>query len=661
MQSSLEFVLLMLGSAVIGVVIFRYLQLPSILGYLAVGVVIGPHSTGLVSDAQSLKGLAEFGVVFLMFTVGLEFSLSQLLAMRKIVFGLGLAQVTISIIGSIIITLSVVFILPQLGTTTWQAALAMGGAWAMSSTAIVSKMLAERMELETDYGRRVIGILLFQDLAVVLLLIIVPTLAKGTGDIWLVIGMALGKTALVLMLLLFFGKKLMSKWLGIVARRRSQELFMLNLLLMTLGAAWITEQAGLSMELGAFIAGMLISETRYKNEVDVDIKSFRDVLLGLFFITIGMMLDMSLVLQYWWLVLLIIVSAFLYKFALAAWLTRLFGASRGVSIKTGLALAQAGEFSFVLVNQISGLNMVEPWLLQVTMASMVLSMLAAPFIILNSDKIVMRFSANEWIQQSLELTRIASSSMSLQQHVILAGFGRTGQNIATLLEEEQIPYRALDMDLERVRKAEAAGANVSYADATRRESLVAAGIHRASSLIVTFANINAALRVLYYAKELAPNLPVIVRSYDDSDFDRLKAAGADEVVPEVIESSLVLTSHAFMSYGVPMQRIIKRVQAARASRYAKLREYFHGETDAVPADTDSYWRLHSLRLPADASAVGKTVGELDLPSNHVEITLVRRGKERIAAEDNLVLREDDVLVLRGTSEGIAIVDELLMK
>lgn len=660
MQSSLEFVLLMLGTAVIGVVVFRYLQLPSILGYLAVGVVIGPHSTGLVSDAQSLEGLAEFGVVFLMFTVGLEFSLSQLLAMRRIVFGLGLAQVSTSIIGSIIITLVIVFILPQLGAS-WQGALAMGGAWAMSSTAIVSKMLAERMELETDYGRRVIGILLFQDLAVVLLLIIVPTLAKGTGDILLIIGMALGKTALVLVLLLFFGKKLMSKWLGIVAGRRSQELFMLNLLLMTLGAAWITEQAGLSMELGAFIAGMLISETRYKNEVDVDIKSFRDVLLGLFFITIGMMLDMNVVLHYWWLVLLIIVSAFFYKFALAAWLTRLFGASRGVSIKTGLALAQAGEFSFVLVNQISGLNMVEPWILQVTMASMVLSMLAAPFIILNADKIVMRFSANEWIQQSLELTKIASSSMSLQQHVILAGFGRTGQNIATLLEEEQIPYRALDMDLERVRKAETAGANVSYADATRRESLVAAGIHRASSLIITFASVNAALRVLHYAKELAPSLPVIVRSYDDSDFDRLKAAGADEVVPEVIESSLVLTSYAFMSYGVPMKRIIKRVRAARASRYAKLREYFHGETDEIPVDTDSYWRLHALRLPEGAAAVGRTVGEMDLPSNHVEITMVRRGKEKMTVTDDLILRENDVLVLRGTSEGIGIVEELLLK
>ena len=660
MQSSLEFVLLMLGTAVIGVVVFRYLQLPSILGYLAVGVVIGPHSTGLVSDAQSLEGLAEFGVVFLMFTVGLEFSLSQLLAMRRIVFGLGLAQVSTSIIGSIIITLVIVFILPQLGAS-WQGALAMGGAWAMSSTAIVSKMLAERMELETDYGRRVIGILLFQDLAVVLLLIIVPTLAKGTGDILLIIGMALGKTALVLVLLLFFGKKLMSKWLGIVAGRRSQELFMLNLLLMTLGAAWITEQAGLSMELGAFIAGMLISETRYKNEVDVDIKSFRDVLLGLFFSTIGMMLDMNVVLHYWWLVLLIIVSAFFYKFALAAWLTRLFGASRGVSIKTGLALAQAGEFSFVLVNQISGLNMVEPWILQVTMASMVLSMLAAPFIILNADKIVMRFSANEWIQQSLELTKIASSSMSLQQHVILAGFGRTGQNIATLLEEEQIPYRALDMDLERVRKAETAGANVSYADATRRESLVAAGIHRASSLIITFASVNAALRVLHYAKELAPSLPVIVRSYDDSDFDRLKAAGADEVVPEVIESSLVLTSYAFMSYGVPMKRIIKRVRAARASRYAKLREYFHGETDEIPVDTDSYWRLHALRLPEGAAAVGKTVGEMDLPSNHVEITMVRRGKEKMTVTDDLILRGNDVLVLRGTSEGIGIVEELLLK
>ena len=657
---SLEFVLLMLGAAVIGVVIFRSFQLPSILGYLAVGAVIGPYSTGLVSDAQSLEGLAEFGVVFLMFTVGLEFSLPQLLAMRKIVFGLGLAQVSISILGSIIITLAIVFLLPSLGTTSWQAALAMGGAWAMSSTAIVSKMLAERMELETDYGRRVIGILLFQDLAVVLLLIIVPTLSRGTGDIWLLIGLALGKTALVLMLLLFFGKKMMGKWLSLVASRNSQELFMLNLLLITLGAAWITEKAGLSMELGAFIVGMLISETRYKNEVDVDIKSFRDVLLGLFFITIGMMLNMRVVFTYWWLVILIVVLAFLYKFALAAWLTRLFGASKGVSLKTGLALAQAGEFSFVLVNQIAGLNMVEPWLLQVTMVSMVLSMLIAPFIILNSDKIVMRFSSNEWVQQSLELTKIASSAMSLQQHVIMAGFGRTGQNIATLLEEEQIPYRALDLDLERVRKAETAGASVSYADATRRESLVAAGIHRASSLIITFANTQAALRILHFAKEMAPNLPVIVRSYDESDFDKLKAAGADEVVPEIIESSLVLTSYAYMLYGIPMKRILKRVQHVRSSRYSKLREYFLGESDTIPTETDSYWRLHALTLPPGASAIGKTAQEVDLPVSQVEITLVRRDKERIKVSDDLVFQENDVLVLRGTSEGINLAENVLL-
>lgn len=659
MQSSLEFVLLMLGTAVIGVVLFRYLQLPSILGYLAVGVVIGPHSTGLVSDIHSLEGLAEFGVVFLMFTVGLEFSLSQLLSMRKIVFGLGLAQVSVSIVGSIIITFIVVFLLPKLGTTSWQAALAMGGAWAMSSTAIVSKMLAERMELETEYGRNVMGVLLFQDLAVVLLLIIIPTLAKGKGDILLLVGMAIGKTVLVLVLLLFFGKKLMSKWLEIVARRQSQELFMLNLLLMTLGAAWITKQAGLSLELGAFIAGMMIAETRYKHEVEVDIKSFRDVLLGLFFITIGMMLNIRLVLRYWWFVLLIIVSAFLYKFVLAAVLTRLFGASKSISIKTGLALAQAGEFSFVVLSLISGLHLVEHWLLQVTMASMVLSMLVAPFIILNADKVVMRFSANEWLKQSLELTKIASSSMLLQQHVILAGFGRTGQNIAKLLDEEQIPYRALDRDLDRVRKAEITGANVSYADASQRGSLVAAGIHRASSLVITFADINAALRIIHYARELSPDLPIIVRSYDDSDFDRLKEAGADEVVPDVIESSLLLASHAYVSYGIPMQRIIKRAQAARASRYAKLREYFLRTDDDASIDDGSYLRLHAFRLHEGAAAVGKRVGELDLSSEHVDITIIRRDRKKIIVDDDIVLQENDVLVLRGKPENIGVAEAKL--
>lgn len=650
----------MLGAAVLGVVVFRILQLPPILGYLTVGIIIGPHSTRLVNDVEALNSLAEYGVVFLMFSIGLEFSLPQLHAMRRLVFGLGLTQVMTTIAIIMAICLGCAYLFPALNVS-WQAALALGGAIAMSSTAIVSKMLAERLELESEHGRRIIGILLFQDLAVVVLLILVPTLANNPGKIWTVIGLALGKAILIMALILFFGQKLMNKWLGLVARRKSQELFMLNLLLITLGAAWITEHFGLSMELGAFMAGMLISETRYKHEVEADIKSFRDVLLGLYFITIGMLLNVRLVITHWWAVLLLIILMFAIKFVLIAWLTKVFGGSKGVSFRTGLMLAQAGEFGFVLLNQLGGLNMLEPWLVQVLLASMVLSMLSAPFIIAQSDRIVMKFSANEWMTQSLALTQLASSTMEAKQHVVIAGFGRTGQSVARMLTEEKIPYHALDLDPERVRKAEAAGERVSYADATRRESLIAAGIHRASSLVITFSNTHAALTILHYAKELAPSLPVIVRSSDDTDFERLKEGGADEIVPEVIESSLVLSSHAYLAAGVPVRRVMRRMQEARMERYTSLREYFHGESDVNLVDEETYRRLHSVRIPPQSHAVGQTLRDLGLPSSNVEVTIVRRGKEKLDAHAGLQVQAEDVLVLRGTSEGITIMEERLLK
>lgn len=650
MQSSLEFVLLMLSTAVIGVLAFRYFKLPSILGYLAVGVVIGPYAIGLVRDAAPLRSLAEFGVVFLMFTVGLEFSFSQLLAMRRIVFGLGFAQVTVSVIVAIIVSGIMAFFIPELGMS-WQAALALGGAWALSSTAIVTKMLAERMELETEYGRRVIGILLFQDLAIVILLILVPSLAAQSGNIWKDIGFTIAKIVFALAVMFLLGKQVMRRWLSIVARTGSQELFMLNLLLMTLGAAWITETIGLSLELGAFLAGMLIAETRYKNEVESDIRSFRDVLLGLYFITIGMMLNLRLVKDRWWIILMIVVGALIFQFVVTAVVTRLFGASKGISIKVALVLSQASEFSFVLVNQVADYNMIEPWFYQATLASMVLSMLMAPFIILNADKVVSLFSSDQWMLRSLELTKIASQTMQLRKHIVICGFGRAGQTVARLLTEQNIPYHALDLDLERVRKAESAGEKVSYADSTRRESLIAAGIDRASCVIITLGMVDASLRVLHYAKSISPNVPVIARCNDDNDFDKLKAAGADEVVPEIIECSLVLASNAMLASGVSMKQVLRRVRAARLSRYANLREYFHGDTDPTTME-DTSRHLHSVRVPAESPIVGQCVADIPFPEPKADIVALVRDHVKLVLTPDMIIEAEDVLVLRGELDSI---------
>ena len=658
MHAPLEFALILLAFAVIGVVAFRMLQLPPILGYLIVGIIVGPYTPGFVADNETVHLLSEFGVVFLMFSIGLEFSLPKLKSMRRIVFGLGLSQVLLSIAGVMLFCWVGAFFLPKLAGISWQAGFAMGAAMAMSSTAIVSKLLSERMELETEHGRRIFGILLFQDLALVPLLILVPALANKPDNLGLTLALAFGKAIVVMLLLLFIGQKVMNWWMTIVVKRRSQELFMLNLLLITLGAAWITQQAGLSLELGAFIAGMLISETQYKHQVEVDIQSFRDVLLGLFFVTVGMLLNVRVLLDNWWVVLLLLTGPLLFKFALVAGLARFFGAAPGTSLRTGLALAQAGEFGFVLLNQIEGLHLVDPVFVQVVLASMVLSMFAAPFLIAQSDRVVMKVCANEWMMQSLALTSLASRTMTQQQHVIIAGFGRTGQSLAKLLEEQNIPYHALDLDPERVREAGIAGAQVSYGDASRSESLVAAGIHRAAALVITFAETPSAIKVMHFAHELAPELPIVARSRDGDDFEQLKQAGATEVVPEAIESSMVLALFTIRALGVPTKRVLRIIQETRKSRYAALRGYFHG-TGEDPEE-DAKLRLHTITLPEGAKAVGQTVAELDLPSLGVDIEKLRRGREKLVPAYDTVLQAGDVLVVRGTAPCVAEAERVVL-
>ena len=661
MHSALELTLLLLGAAVLGVVAFRRLHLPPMLGYLAVGTLIGPHGLGWAEDNATTHTLAEFGVVFLMFSIGLEFSLPKLISMRRTVFGLGMAQVLLTIAATMLVGWLCATLLPRLLDISWRAAFALGGALAMSSTAIVSKLLTERLELESEHGRRIISILLFQDLALVPLLILVPALAQAPQEIAMTLAKAALKAGAVLLLLLVLGQTMMRGWFRTVARYRSQELFMLNLLLITLGAAWLTEKAGLSLALGAFVAGMLISETEYKHQVEEDIKPFRDVLLGLFFITIGMLLNVDIVLHNWWLVLLLLIAPVVLKFVLIAALARLFGASTGVALRTGLALAQAGEFGFVLLNQAGMLGLIDPFFVQIILASMVLSMLLAPFLLAHADAIVMKVSSSEWMMQSLALTQIATRTMKIQKHVLIAGFGRSGQSLAKLLAEEGILYHALDLDPDRVQEAQAAGANVSYGDATRREALVAAGIHRAAVLVVTYASTPSALKILHYAHELAPEIPVIVRSYDDTDLDQLRAAGAAEVVPEAIEGSLMLASHALVMLGVPLRRVVHRVQIARDQRYASLRGYFHGSTDVEEDAEHLHVRLHSVVMPLTAPTIGKTLAWLDLSACGVDVPALRRSSGPTALTPETIVLAGDVVVLRGTAEAIARAEQRLLK
>ena len=667
MIGTLELVLLFLLAAVLGVVLCRLLKLPPMVGYLAVGVLIGPHALSFAKDsaAAGLQHLAEFGVVFLMFVIGLEFNLPKLRSMRSLVFGLGMAQVLLTIIGTVaghhLLTWAFSYG-EQPWELSWQGSMVLAGAMAMSSTAIVVKMMSERLELESEHGRRVIGVLLFQDLAVVPLLVLIPALNSSASDLAFSLTTATLKAAALLTILLVGGQRVMRWWLTMVARRKSEELFVLNLLLMTLGLAWLTDLAGLSLALGAFVAGMLVAETEYRHQVETEIRPFHDVLLGLFFITIGMKLDWRAVLDQWLLVLCLTIFPVLAKFFLVTALARLMGSTTGVALRTGLYLAQAGEFGFVLLTMGADLGLIDAKWLSPVLASMVLSMLATPFLIMKADAIVLRLSPSDWLMQSVAVTSIAKRAMNTEAHVIIAGFGRCGQNLARILEKEHIPYMALDLDPDRVRQAAAAGQSVVFGDAARLQSLMAAGLARANAVVVSYHDTPSALKILEQVKSHAPKVPVLVRTIDDADLELLQAAGATEVVPEAIEGSLMLASHALALVGLPMRRVWRIVQDQRNARYGLLRGYFHGADDDTVDELQTAC-LHSLTLPAGAAYAGKPLSQLALHAVGVSVVSVRQGDHgRVIAspEDTLVLNSGDTLVLSGLPEALSLAEEKLI-
>ena len=648
-------VLLLLASAVLVVIACRRLHLPPMIGYIVTGLALGPFALALIPDTDTTRHLAEIGIVFLMFSIGLEFSLPKLVMMRRVVFGLGAVQVGLTIaIG--------VAICEALGAG-WQAGMILGGAAAMSSTAVVSRLLADRLELDSAHGREIIGVLLFQDLAVVPGLILVPALARPGEEIGAAIAIAIAKGALVLGVVIVAGPRLMRAWFGVVARGRSSELFMLNVLLITLGLAYVTGVAGLSLALGAFLAGMLISETEYRYQVEEDIKPFRDVLLGLFFVSVGMLLDLRVVVTQWWLVLVLFLLLVGGKLALIGALSRAFGAAPATALRVALALAQGGEFGFVLMSLASDQAVAPAPVLQSLFAAMVLSMIATPFAIAASDRIVLRFTRSEWMLRALELHRLAVKSIDTERHVIVLGYGRNGQHLARLLDAEGIRYVALDLDPDRVREAAAAGDTVVFADSSRREALIAAGVARAAAVVITFADSAAAVRVLSHVHALAPSVPVVVRARDEKDVARLSAAGASEVVPEALESGLMLASHTLVWVGVPLNRVVRRVRAVRDEQYGLLRGLFHGLGDQADDADDMQPRLRAVTLSGNARALGQTLAAIGLEEFGVQVRAVRRPgvAQRLAPLEAGALQPGDVVVLFGVPDLLAAAEIRLLQ
>jgi len=648
MLESIELIIiLLLVCSVVFLTVFKYFKLSATIAYFAVGILLGPSGAGILYDSDSIRHFVEFGIVFLMFSIGLEFSLPKLNSMRGILFGLGGAQV--------LITLATTFFVSRLFGLDLAMAFVIGSALTMSSTAIVSKILIERIDLNSRHGRLSIGILLFQDIAVIPILILLPALSTSAIDINTLFIPIIVKIFVLLSILFWLGKPIINFWFGLVAQQKSRELFVLNVLMVTMFFAYLTHLAGLSYALGAFLAGMLISETRYRYQVESDIASFRDILLGLFFISVGMMLNLNIFIEYLWIIITIFIGYSLFKATLIALLTKAFKYEFGVGIRTGIILGQAGEFSFVILALAKEQNIIGGDILQIILSVCLLSMICAPFVIPYNGRIA-RFLSKSYIKNSQKnIDKINDIGHNLSDHVILCGYGRSGQFLGRFLKEEHIPFIAIDMDLNRVNDASNAGELVMYGDASRRVVLNAAGIKNCKAVIITYADDRASSKVLTVVRETYLDLPVIVRTADESSIALLQKEGATEVVPEVLEGSLMLGSHALMVLGIPLGRIVKKIRSFRSERYAMFRGYFKGSTDiSDDFSGEEQLELHSIEVKRNPLLMGSKLENVRFEDFNVQIQYLRRPNmlENIEPRPDIILDNGDILVILGMQQNI---------
>ncbi len=655
MNHSLDSVVIILLAAVLAVIICRRLHIPAMLGYLVVGFLAGPGVLRLIPQTGATDFLGEIGIVFLMFSIGLEFSLPKLRAMRQLVIGLGGMQVLLTLLSLMAIMLW--YGLPLL----WAFALA--SALTMSSTAIVSRLLSEHTELGQPHGQMVMGVLLMQDIAVVPLMILLHALAGDTSHLWVDLGLALVKMIVVLVVLLYLGDKLMRPWFKIVARQNINELFMLNVLLVTLGVAYLTELAGLSLALGAFVAGMLISETQYRYQVEDDIRPFRDILLGFFFITVGMKLNIGVLWQNWLLIVLILLLLLLLKAAIIYLVAKRQGHSSQDSLTSGLYLAQGGEFGFVLLALATQDQILDAEMSQIGMAAILVSMLLAPLVIKLAPRIVNKLFKSSWDMQAVDLHHMLVESMSKTDHVILVGFGQSGQTVARLLQQENINYYALDLDVDRVQAARLAGEPIAFGDAKRKEILLAAGLQRAKMVVITLNHMHESKHILATVLNLSPTLPVLARSPTQDEMDELTRQGADEVVADDKEMGLVLAAQTLLGLGIPFEHISHLTQQVRRDRYRMLADMYRGHSDDTTLKQDiSHIHRSSLQLPQGAYAIDRRIDTLPLAACKVALTGIRRGSLRLRQlEPDFVLAAEDVLIVVGTPANISTLENWLLQ
>jgi CPA2 family monovalent cation:H+ antiporter-2 len=647
LNQPLSQVLILLAAAVLVVALARRLGLPSLLGYICVGIALGPHAFALFRGSSNTQLLADLGVAFLLFTIGLEFSFPRMIALRREVFGLGAAQV--------LATASLVAGLAFLGGVTLPVAIVVGGAVAMSSTAVIVQQLTERSEINRTHGRLAFSILLFQDLAFVPFLALAGLLVTpGAGFSFEHLALAIGGAAVAVAVVIAAGQWLLRPLFYEIAHSRLRELFTLAVLLVVLGSAWVSSIAGLSLSLGAFLSGMMLAETEYRHQIDSVIRPFRDLLVGVFFISVGMLLDTRLLYHEFWVIFSMVVGMFVIKTAVGALVTRLVVDAPFKALRTGLVIGIGGEFGVALLSVILQAPDVEREILQPLLVAMVLSLVLSPLLLANNKRIArlilgQRRPPASVVPTALARDLAATEAVAKREHVIICGYGRVGQSVARVLESQGFEYIALDLDPARVRAARQAGDTVLYGDSADEEMLARVGLEAASAVLITFASPSTALGIVRSVRRVRAEVPILVRTEDDSRLEELKQAGATEVVPETFEASLMLVSQALMLLKVPMSRIVRTVGDIRDHRYAAFRTLFKAE-NVLAIDGAQTFReeLRSVVLPPGAWAVGRTIEELRERGAEAAFTGVRRqgilGRD---PEGNTSLREGDIVVIYG--------------
>ncbi len=641
--------ILILFAVAVGVVILCLrLNIPAILGYLTVGVVVGPYGLALIHDTEHTRELAEFGVVFLLFTIGLEFSLPQLIRMKSSVLGLGGTQVLFS-------TAITAGIATYLGLPL-SSAILLGGIIAMSSTALVIRQLTDQAELHTRHGRNAVGILLFQDVMVIPFLILAAMLSGATEDTPMnALLMATGKGILALAVIFAVGHWLLPPLFRGVAKHRSAELFTLTALLVAISAAWLTSQLGLSLALGAFVAGMMLGETEFRHQIEAEIRPFRDILLALFFITIGMLFNVKLLPEIWFWVLLLVAGLVLLKAILITALCRLFKWDSAVSLRTGLVLAHGGEFGFAILTLALASDIFPSNYGQIVLAALLISMAVTPFLIRYNGLLAKKIlpDATALSRHAIEEQAI-DTTHGVENHVIICGYGRIGQNIARILESEKIPYVAMDLDPTLVQNAIKAKEPVTYGDSANLHLLEAVGLMKAAALVISVDDFNIALKIIHKVRQVNISIPILVRTADDAHLEALQKAGATEIIPETMEASLMISSHLLLMLKIPVSRVLHKIRTIRKNRYTVLHQLFPGEdATTILSSGGEIEQLRAIELPEGLAVAGQRIANLKLDQLNVCISVLQHKDQRIPdPSPDTVIFSGDVLTLYGTPSAL---------